>query len=215
MLFLCVLLAGLLAMNFFEPLAGALQGLSGPGSQWASRWDFIALVGLFAGLVFGLRLIAERTATADIELEDLTNEIGRWGFGFLTGYVTIAVLLTSLHTAPLPRQVRATSVEEPFGFRAEGGNFFGMSPDYQWLAFTQFVSRKGLRRGDEFVFDAPKYNVGDYHGEWPSFPLRYAARREQLAGPTLAPGGGGGGLQRVEPAPTPSGGNTGGPTGGF
>jgi hypothetical protein len=216
MLFLCVLLAGLLAMNFFEPVAGALESLGGP--TWRPRWDFIALVGLFVALVFGLRTAAERTAAADIEIEDLTNEIGRWGFGALTGYVTIAFLLTSLHTAPLPRQVYPTRIEEPLGFHAEGGNFFGLSPDYHWLAFTQFVSRKGLRRGENYIFDAPRYKVGDYQeAEWPSFPLRYAARREQLAVQTISGGsgtGGAGGIEAVEPPTDPTGSGTNNGTGG-
>ena len=40
-------------MDYFEPLANLLQ--LGIGSDWASRVDFIALVGLFTGGVFGLR----------------------------------------------------------------------------------------------------------------------------------------------------------------
>ena len=49
-----VLLAGLLAMNWFEPMAGWFQSQMGTGN-WAYRWDVIMLLGLFTAFVFGLR----------------------------------------------------------------------------------------------------------------------------------------------------------------
>ena len=55
--FLSVLFSGLVAMDYFEPLADLLQ--SGLGIDWANRVDFIALVGLFAAGVFGLRYLSE------------------------------------------------------------------------------------------------------------------------------------------------------------
>ncbi len=54
--FLSVLFSGLVAMDYFEPLADLLQ--MGLGIDWASRVDFIALVGLFAAGVFGLRYLS-------------------------------------------------------------------------------------------------------------------------------------------------------------
>ena len=50
--------------------------------------------------------------------------------------MTMAILLTSLHTAPLPREFMA--------FAPERSNFFGSAPDRQWLGFTQYVSEKPL-----------------------------------------------------------------------
>ena len=51
--FLCVLLSGLLAMNYFEPLASFLDGTLG---SYKSYSDIVALVGLFIAFVFALRL---------------------------------------------------------------------------------------------------------------------------------------------------------------
>lgn len=188
--FLCVLLSGLLAMNFFEPAAGYLDGLLG---GWKGYSDVLALVGLFTAFVFGLRLGTEHLSPTFIQLPSTFDQVGRWLFGGLTGYVTMAVLLTALHTAPLPREF--------MGFKPERANFFGMAPDRQWLGFMQYVTEKPFAR---IMFQDPttkqlvahafdgKYELlGDKtqpfsNTIWPSFPIRYAMRREQAAG-TSAP----------------------------
>src|ERR1700689_1769419 len=59
-IFVAVIVSGLIAMDVFEPLANLLQSFL--GSDWSSRVDFIALVGVFAACVFGLRALSERLA---------------------------------------------------------------------------------------------------------------------------------------------------------
>jgi hypothetical protein len=187
--FLSVLFAGLLAMNFFEPFAVFLENNVSSSPAWSSRWDFIALVGLFAAFVFGLRYLTEYVAPTFMNVHPLVYEGGRWAFGLATGWLTMAILLTALHTAPLPRTVTSSSVEEFLSFRAERGNFFGFAPDRQWLGFTQYVSRASMRTSSEHprVFDGPHFTAGDFTGHWPSFPIRYATRREDLTAGVTAP----------------------------
>ena len=208
--FVSVLLAGLLAMNYFEPVAGWLESFDRTSIAWSQRTDIIALVGLFAVFVFLLRLMTDRLAPTFMLIQSLAYEIGRWSLGLATGYLTMAILLTALHTAPFPRTVTAAGVEEFIpGFRAERRNFFNaVAPDRQWLGFVQYVSRRSLPRGR--VFDGPRFSAGDYQDTaaapqyWPSFPIRYARRREQIAsgGVTTGPGGPGGpagGLRQMQP----------------
>lgn len=184
---LCVLFSGLLAMNFFEPLAGLLETAVSSSPAWRARWDLVALVGLFGGFVFGFRLLGERLAPVDIEVHPLVYDIGRWGCGALTGYITMAFLLTALHTAPLPRTF--------WGFTPEphlrNGPVSAMAPDFQWLGFTQHVSENVFRQpGGRRIFDGPRLRIGDYEGVWPSFPIRYATRRERRSsGSTNSSGG--------------------------
>jgi hypothetical protein len=182
---LSVLFAGLLAMNFFEPLATFLE--SNVSSAWATHWDVIALVGLFALFIFLLRTAGEYLQPRFLQLPTLVYEIGRWSAAALTGYVTIAFLLTALHTAPLPREF--------MGFRPERNNFFNAAaPDRQWLGFVQYVSEHVLRKGNENrIFDGPQYAVPTQpNTTWPTFPLRYAMRRQSLATgtPAAAPASG-------------------------
>lgn len=170
-----VVLAGLLSMNFFEPLAtGLSSALPASYQNWA---DVVALVGLFTAIVFVMRILTEKIAPGFLDAPKAAYESGRWGASLLTGYITMAFLLTALHTAPLPREF--------MGFTPERNNFLGVTaPDRQWLAFTQYVSERSFRQGgDGRIFDGPQVTFGDGAGGnsvWPSFPIRYATRRDRL-----------------------------------
>jgi hypothetical protein len=170
--FLSSLFAGLIAMNFFEPLAATLQE-SVPGG--AAYWDFVALVGLFTALVFGFRAAAEYLMPTYVEVHALAHNILRWLLAAATGYVVVAVLMTSLHTAPLPRSFA--------GFHSAPGSkmFFGLGPDIQWLALTQYVSERSLSSGRPFDAVAAERIAGEPATvtTFSSFPIRYAMRRGQ------------------------------------
>lgn len=223
-IFMITLLSGLIAMNFFEPLAAQLTFLP------ESYRDFVALIGLFGILVFGMRAAAEQMAPNYIQVIPAIDSFGKWAFGAATGYLTMAILLTSIHTAPLPREF--------WGFKPERNNFLNMAPDRQWLGFVQYVSEKSLSRTVRYkigtkdfyysrAFDGRFEVVGDPNrpyamrnqtGQevpqviWPSFPIRYASRRDQInlgsaAAPAPAPvmmsppvpAGPGGGQQQTNP----------------
>src|SRR5258708_40132469 len=64
--FLCILFAGLLAMNFYETVAGILDGL---GSGIRDYSDVVALVGLFALFTFLGRLATENIAPSAIQYD--------------------------------------------------------------------------------------------------------------------------------------------------
>jgi len=182
---LCVLLAGLLAMNWFEPLASILDGMAPPA--YKTYMDIIALLGLFIGFVFALRMGSEHLTPVYIGLPSMLDQFGKWVFAAATGYLMVAILLTALHTAPLPREF--------LGFKPERNNFMGMAPDRQWLGFVQYVTEKPFAKiiGQDpdtkqliaHAFDGKYQLLGDkatpYRNTiWPSFPIRYAMRRERL-----------------------------------
>ncbi len=122
--FFSVLFAGLFAMNLFEPLAEWLAIRFFRDEIWQSRGDVISLLGLFGGAVFALRVATERLAPARMPIPQPMEISVRWLAGVATGYLTLAVLLTSLHVAPLPRVVTQTEVLEFGGFRADAPEFF-------------------------------------------------------------------------------------------
>ena len=175
---LCVVISGLIAMNFFEPFANFLQRTVSSSEGWAPRWDMVALLTLFAIFVTLLRVMGEALMPKFVDVHPIAHEVGRWGSGVLAGYVTAAILLTSLHTTPLPREF--------MGFQPERPNLLGIAaPDRQWLGFTQYLSEKTMPTGR--IFDGPTFEVTRGSGVkvWPSFPIRYATRREQIAQGTL------------------------------
>src|SRR5262245_53293954 len=182
--FLCVVFAGLLAMNFFEPVAD----LFGPaGSMMWDYADFVSLLGLFALFVFLGRLATDSISPTQIHYDARIYNAARWLFALATGYTTMAIVPTALHTAPLPRSF--------LGFSPERNNLFDIAaPDRQWLGFTQRVSEKILVTGA--VFDGPRYAEPETTQEiWPSFPIRYATRRQDYATPKRVAAGG------AQPAP--------------
>jgi len=207
LVFLSVIFSGLLAMNYFELLAMQLDTALPAGYS-----DIVSLIGLFVGLVFLFRVLTEKISPVEIELPAPVFQGGRWAFAALTGYTTMAFLLTALHTAPLPREFA--------GFRPERKNFFdAAAPDRQWLGLTQHISEHAMYNSvgnKPRIFDALYYPRPGRPQDpfWATFPIRYATRRDQIAaggfgGPsnTLAPSGGGAGL-----APSSAGGS---PKGGF
>ena len=147
-------------------------------AYWQARLDLIVLVGLFGGAVAGLRAGADYFSPTYIGVHRLVHEGARWACGALAGYVTMAFLLTALHTAPLSREF--------LGFKAERANFLGMAPDRQWLGFTQWTSEWVVSKWPKRIFDGPEKVMGDpgvvANAVWPSFPIRYASRREIGAG---------------------------------
>lgn len=194
--FLSTLLAGLIAMNFFEPLAATLESSAPAIAPYA---DVVALLGLFTALVFGFRAAGEYLMPTYVDVHGLMHNTVRWLLAAATGYTVVAILLTSLHTAPLPRSFLGF---DPGPTRKQ---FFGLGPDIQWLALNQYVSERSLR-GSGPVFDA--VTVERIPGQagtiatFSSFPIRYAMRRSQFSSGTLGAGGGSTAPPTGAPPPT-------------
>jgi hypothetical protein len=197
--FLSVLIAGLLAMNWFESLAEFLQATVGSSPEMSMRWDVISLLGLFALFTFGLRTLTDQMMPTFVQVHPIAFNVSRWAFGVMTGYLTAAILLTALHVSPLPRNF--------WDFTPERNNLLDASaPDRQWLAYTQYVSESILRKG-QFgpIFDGDQFSAipNGTRETWSSFPMRYAMRRQNYETYTAAAAGA---------APPPSGGQS--PAGG-
>ncbi len=197
-----VVISGLLAMSFFEAMATFLQQNVANSVGWQHRWDIIALVGLFSVFVFGLRTATEQILPVDIEIHGMVFDIARWACGFLTGCVTMAILLTALHTAPLPRKF--------VGFAPEPGNRGGpigqTGPDLKWLGYVHRMTETAFRRGIHGpIFDGatfPFYEGGEFR-VLPSFPIRYASRRDRYYG-SAPPAAGGGAISTAPRGPAPT-----------
>lgn len=197
--FFSVVFAGFLTMMFFEPLSMWLGSNVMTSVTWQPRLDIIAFGIVFAIGVTLSRLAGEKIQKTDLDIESKSYDALRWLAGLATGYVTVAILLTALHTAPLQREFA--------GFTPERANMFGVAPDRQWLGFVQYASEWAFQTrnaaGQKRVFDGPEYALlpGQPAQRWASFPIRYATRRARLSGiptaatasPTAAPGSGGDG----------------------
>jgi len=98
-MFCNVILAGLIAFNFWEPLADLLDPLLS-GSLFAGYEDTICLTGLF-GVAFALLRVTTNTLSgAVIEFHPLAQRAGGAFFGLATGYLLSGFLVCVFQTLP-------------------------------------------------------------------------------------------------------------------
>lgn len=176
LVFLSTFFAGIIAINYFEPLADLLDKTLNLGYAWTNRWDFIAYMLLFIAAAFAIRIGVERIMPTFIEVHPLAHDGVRWVVGVMTGYLTVAIVLTSMHLTPLPRTF--------LGFQPERDNFLGLSaPDRQWLGYVQYMTEKAFSRGGGHMFDGSTVQLSDgTQVVIPSFTIRYASRRSMTGG---------------------------------
>ena len=133
-----VLVAGLIAFNFWEPVAGYLG--SGSLKPYA---DILCLVLLFCVSLIGLRTITNNLNETQVEFPPVPQQIGGGIVGLLTGYLLSGFLICALETLPWgqhfldfePRTAKES------GLRAV------MPPDRVWLAMMHRTSTHSLSRG--------------------------------------------------------------------
>ncbi len=136
-----VLISGMVAMNFFEPLTVALDEQMENGA-YTYLIDFIILWGLFAMTFIILRTTTDLLSRNPVRFAMPIEMAGRSITAIWIAWVLLSFAATSLHTAPLPAS--------PLGgwTTPQSGCFLGLAPDRHWLAFIQSRSRGALSRGD-------------------------------------------------------------------
>ncbi|RMF88966.1 MAG: CvpA family protein, partial [Planctomycetota bacterium] len=152
-----VIMAGLLATSWFEPVARMLEDMMGKGLTYA--YDFLALWGLFAIFCLILRLPADMLSRVKVRFMKIVDRVGGIFLGFLVGCVLVSFTLMSLHTAPMAEKFLMGSFDHTQKMLLVG-------PDRLWLGFVHNVSA-GSFAGREFDPEA-------------KFIANYAARRAAL-----------------------------------
>ena len=155
-----VVLAALLAMNFYEPLA---RYLTSQFRSFTYFCDFIAVWVVFAFAIVFLSEITNRLSKVKVKFLNLADRIGSVAVAVWIGWIMVCFTATTMHMAPLARS--------PFrgSFEPEARAASTLSPEMLWLGFTQKISKGAFAKGEEPGFD-PK-------GE---FLPRYATRRAKL-----------------------------------
>ena len=158
-----VLLAGLLATNYFEPAASFLEQRL---PQFTYLLDYLAMWGVFFLSFTILRAVTDAISKTQVKFKLPIEQTGRVLTAAAVGWVVVCFTLASLHTAPLARTAFRG------GFQAEpmSNNFLGMAPDRMWLGFVQSRSEGALALSPPRAFD------GD--GE---FIFKYGGRRQRFS----------------------------------
>jgi hypothetical protein len=139
LMFFNVVFAGLIAFNFYEPLAKLLAENVTFLSGFA---DTLCLLGLFIVAVLILRLTTETLGPAMVRFPTPIYHLGRLLFGLGCGVVTIAILLLGFETAPVHKKIFGV-----IDYKALVP--FKMGIEREWLAFFQYTT------GQIFVTHSP------------------------------------------------------------
>src|SRR5438105_5009062 len=123
-----VLLASILAVNFWEPLADELDGLFS-GDMLAGYEDALTLTFLFSTFLILLRMAAGKFLPKTSSFSGYMQQLGGGLFGLLAGYLVAGFLVCVLQTLPWHEHFlsfRPHTPQEPVLRRL-------MPPDRVWL----------------------------------------------------------------------------------
>jgi uncharacterized membrane protein required for colicin V production len=157
-----IVIAGLVAFNFYEPLANELE-MNTIRSFLEGTDDALALTLLFGITLAVLRVTVENLVPSELDLPALAQQISTGLVGLFAGYLLAGFLVCVWQTLP---------IEEKFlGFdhtvTAEAGparRF--LPPDRVWLSMMNYAGQGPLAQSNSTYFDPEG-----------SFSLRYARRR--------------------------------------
>jgi hypothetical protein len=160
LMFFNVLAAAAIATAWYAPLANFLEGYL---ASYTYLLDFLSIWLIFCGVLALAREVTDRLSPTKIEFPQRVERIGVGISAFLTGWVMMAFTATTLHTAPVPRDlVQPTPAARMF---------LRLAPDRKWLSWVRGSSRSGPFSRTEHAFDKDA-----------DFILRYADRRLKLEG---------------------------------
>src|SRR5207248_4759367 len=90
-MFVNVILAGLIAMNFFEPAAAAAEDLV-QGTFFSGYEDAVCLVAIFCLALASLRAVTNRLAKVQLDFPPIAQQGGGAVLGLATGYLVSGFL---------------------------------------------------------------------------------------------------------------------------
>jgi hypothetical protein len=127
LMFFNVLFSGMIAFNFYEPVANLIDST---GIPWGFS-DTLSMLGLFCISLGLLRMTTETIAPAMVRFPTPIYHLCRLVFGFGGAVVTIAIVILAFHTAPVHKKI-FNSV------KYDSKPPFGAGLDHQWLGFFQY-----------------------------------------------------------------------------
>ncbi len=174
-----VITAGLLATNYFEPLAGWFdQQLP----SYTYVYDFLALWLIFGITVTVLRIATDYMSPVKVRFLPPIDKAGGIVMAIWAGWVVVCFATMTLHTAPLATHF----LWGGFQPQPDTKMMFRLAPDRKWLAWVHRESQGPLSRlHDVAPFDPAGDFILRYHGRRAEFEKQLTFGRPKGGGPTL------------------------------
>jgi hypothetical protein len=154
-------LAGLVAMNFWEPIASWVESIV-QRSFLQGYEDFVVLIVLYAISFGALRALVGGLNYSEVEFVPIVNQLGAGAVALLTGYLVSGFLICALETLPWDRNFLGF---EPYRENESALRRY-FPPDRVWLAMMHRAGATCLSRG-------PEVPTFDEDGAFESNYLRY------------------------------------------
>lgn len=175
-----VVTAGLVAMNYFEPLARWIETW---GDWFASAtyfWDFISLWALFGVSMIVMRVATDSISRVKVRFLKVVDRTGSALFAALVGWVMVCFVMATLHTAPLAARFL-------FGGFDPSRRMLVVGPDRQWLGFVQHASKGPFARSEKRVFDQNNQFMVTYNNRRGSLEKHVEEKKSFRVGEGEAP----------------------------
>ncbi len=156
-----IIFAILVAINFWEPLAGFLENMYVGATYF---WDFLALWALFYLSFVLLTLATVAISRVKLRFKMVMDRAGAIAAAVLAGWLLMSFAVVTLHTAPLAERFFYG------GFDPDSRLVFGTAPDRVLLTLCKYLSRGPLARST----GEGQVNEFDPNSE---FIRKYASRR--------------------------------------
>ena len=167
-----VLVAAAVATAWYEWPAGLIADAL-PNARYLT--DFSCIWVLFALVLAGTSELTNRVSRTRVKFAPLVDRIGGPAIGLVVGWIFICFTATTLHLAPVPRNLIQPEPESRL--------LIGLAPDRKWLHFIRNATRQG-------PFARPGADGANVFDKDADFILRSADRRKKLegeGGPWAAP----------------------------
>jgi hypothetical protein len=135
LMFFNVLFGGLIAFNFYEPLARLIDST---GIGWGFS-DALSLLLIFCVAVLFLRMTTETIAPAMVRFPPPLYHAGRLIFALGTALVAMSILILAFHVAPVHKKIFGAI---DYKYKPP----FGLGLDHQWLGFFQYTTGEVFAR---------------------------------------------------------------------
>lgn len=185
-MFCGVIFSGLLAFNFFEPLASMLSR-SLTKSPLAEYEDALILVGIFCVTLGLIRTAANNIAPWQIEYHPLMQSLGGGLFGLATGYLVSGFLVCVLQTLPGRDNIMGFDAR----YQADQSTRAVLPADRVWLAMMRragaypFANQEVPHARNQSMDDVPYYQRYKTFDRFGNFELRYQRYRRYHEGGRL------------------------------
>jgi hypothetical protein len=184
--FVNMVTAGLLAVNFWEPVARMVEGWGGFIASLSYFLDFLCFWFLFAAFMGIFRVLTAMFSKTKVKFLKVFDQVGGLVLSMVVAWTMVCITAFSIHMAPVAKTAFGG------GLDPNTPMMWGLRPDTQWLFFAVYTSGGPFSRtmSDE-DFSSGAYgnplpgNAGHVaafglplpHG---NYPTRYLERRTEV-----------------------------------